>query len=210
MNKLNDFLQMLNQENKTMFVTGDFNINTSDAIINPNINVNNFQNIFLSYLYTPLIDKYTTVDKKRGTSTLLDNIYSNVTQIHSGLFKTDYSDHYSIFCVTDFVIRTRNIKFKIKRDFSQKISQTLKKLLINITGNRYCLIAVKLHFQNIFSECFMNNFPTKTLKSSTTTGYHISQVDSKNQSNINIPLDMLMPKIQLMKINRNVEHSITN
>ena len=34
---LNDLLQMLNQENKTMFVTGDFNINTSDAIINPNI-----------------------------------------------------------------------------------------------------------------------------------------------------------------------------
>ena len=44
--KINDLLQMLNQENKTMFVTGDFNINTSDAIINPNINVNNFQNIF--------------------------------------------------------------------------------------------------------------------------------------------------------------------
>ena len=41
--KINDLLQMLNQENKTMFVTGDFNINTSDAIINPNINVNNFQ-----------------------------------------------------------------------------------------------------------------------------------------------------------------------
>ena len=107
--KLNDLLQMLNQENKTIFVTGDFNINTSDAIINPNTNVNNFQNIFLSYLYTPLIDKHTRVDKKRGTSTMLDNIYSNVTQItntiHSGVFKTDYSDHYSIFCVTDLVIR---------------------------------------------------------------------------------------------------------
>ena len=93
---------MLNQENKTMFVTGDFNINTSHAIINPNINVNNFQNIFLSYLYIPLINKHTRVDKKRGTSTLLDNIYSNVTQItntiHSGVIKTDYSDHYSIFC----------------------------------------------------------------------------------------------------------------
>ena len=43
---LNDLLQMLNQENKNMFVAGDFNINTSDAIINPNINVNNFQHIF--------------------------------------------------------------------------------------------------------------------------------------------------------------------
>ena len=122
--KLNDLLQMLNQENETIFVTGDFNINTSDAIINPNTNVNNFQNIFLSYLYTPLIDKHTRVDKKRGTSTMLDNIYSNVTQItntiHSGVFKTDYSDHYSILCVTDLVIRSRNTKFINKRDFSQK------------------------------------------------------------------------------------------
>ena len=61
--KLNDLFQMPNQENKTIFVTGDFNINTSDAIINPNINVNNFQNIFLSYLYTPLIDKHTRVEE---------------------------------------------------------------------------------------------------------------------------------------------------
>ena len=33
--KLNDLLQMLNQENRPIFVTGDFNINTSDAIFNP-------------------------------------------------------------------------------------------------------------------------------------------------------------------------------
>ena len=70
---------MLQQENKTIFITGDFNINSSDAIINPNINVNNFQNVFLSYFYTPLIDKPTRVDKKRGTYSQLDNIYANVT-----------------------------------------------------------------------------------------------------------------------------------
>ena len=44
--KLNDLLQMPNQENKTIFVTGDFNTNTSDTIINQNNNVNNFQTIF--------------------------------------------------------------------------------------------------------------------------------------------------------------------
>ena len=80
--KLNDLLKMLQQENKTIFITGDFNINSNDAIINPNINVDNFQNVFLSYFYTPLIDKPTRVDKKRGTYSLLDNIYTNVTQIN--------------------------------------------------------------------------------------------------------------------------------
>ena len=59
---------------------GDFNVDTYSAIINPSIAVNNFQNTFLSYFYTPLIDKYTREDKKRGTSTLLDNIYTNLTQ----------------------------------------------------------------------------------------------------------------------------------
>ena len=60
-------------------------------MINPNINVNNFQTMFLSYFYSPLIDKFTRVDEKRGTSSLLDNIYTNITyttnDIKGGLFK---------------------------------------------------------------------------------------------------------------------------
>ena len=124
---------------------------------------------------------------------------------------------YTIMCmtsiITDLVIRTRNTKFINKRDFSQKNVSNFKKALdkYNWQSLPYnsCQTSFS-HFQNIFSGCFMNNFPTKTLKLSTTTDYHISQVDYENQSNINIPLDMLMLKIQLRKINRNVEHSITN
>ena len=127
---------MLQHENKTLFITGEFNINTSDAIINPDINVNNFQNVFLSYFYTPLIDKPTRVDKKRDTYTLLDNIYTNVTQItniiNSGVFKTDYSDHYSIFCVTDLVITTQNNKVVNKHDFSQNDISNFNKALNKI------------------------------------------------------------------------------
>ena len=77
-----------------MFIVGDFNVDTSSAIINPSIDVNNFQNAFLSYLYTPLIDKYNREDKKRGTSTLLDNIYTNVIQtpnsIQSSILKQTF------------------------------------------------------------------------------------------------------------------------
>ena len=116
---------MLQQENKTIFITGDFNLNNSEAIINPNINVNNFQNVFLSYFYTPLIDNPTRVDKKRGSYRLLDNIYTNVTQItnniNNGVLKTDYSDHYSIFCVTDLVINAQNNKFVNTCDISRNI-----------------------------------------------------------------------------------------
>ena len=144
----------------TIFITGDFNINSSDAIINPNINVNNFQNVFLSYFYTPLIDKPTRVDKKRGTYSLLDNIYTNVTQItntiNSGVFKTDYSDHYSIFCVTDLVISAQKNKFVNKRDFRQQQKiQILIRLSINMSGIKYILITIKIHFL-IFKACTLN------------------------------------------------------
>ena len=52
--KLTDFLNDLTRENKLIYNT----------IINPNIGVNNFQNTFLSYFYTHLIDKFTRLGKK--------------------------------------------------------------------------------------------------------------------------------------------------
>ena len=68
--------------------------------------------MFLSYFYSPLMDKFTRVDKKRGTSSLLGNIYTNVTHttndIKSGLFKTKISDHYSLFYITDIGIQNVN------------------------------------------------------------------------------------------------------
>ena len=99
--QLTDLLQFLSKVNKYIFIVGDFNVDTYSAIINHNIAVNNFQNTFLSYFYTPLIDKYTREDKKRGSSTLLDNIYTNVTQtpnsIQSDILKTNLLDHYQCF-----------------------------------------------------------------------------------------------------------------
>ena len=116
--KFTELLQFLNRENKFICILGDFNVDTSSAMINPNITVNNFQNMFLSYFYSPLIDKFTRVDS------LLDNIYTNVTHttsdIKSGLFKTTISDHYSIFCITDLAIKMKTTSFMKKRDFNNK------------------------------------------------------------------------------------------
>ena len=106
--KFTDILQFLSREYKYISIVGDFNVDTSSAITNPNINVNNFQNMFLSYFYSPLIDTFTRVDEKRRTSSLLDNIFTNITHtangIKSGLLKTQIADHYSLFCITDLVI----------------------------------------------------------------------------------------------------------
>ena len=80
----------------------------------------------ISYFYSPLIDKFTRVDEKRGTSSLMDNSYTNVTHttrdIKSGLFKTNIKDHYSIFCITDLGIKMKTTTFMKKRDFNNKIN----------------------------------------------------------------------------------------
>ena len=44
--KLTDLLHYLSKENKYIFIIGDFNVDTSSAIINPNVHVNKFRNIF--------------------------------------------------------------------------------------------------------------------------------------------------------------------
>ena len=49
------------------------------------------------------------------------------------------------------------------------------------------------NFQSVFSKCFMNNF-NETTKFNIRIGYHTSQVDYVNQSNINIYLDTFMQK----------------
>ena len=85
--------------------------------------------MFLSYFYSPLIDKFTRVDEKRGASSLLVNIYTNVTHtvndITSGLFKSQISDHYSIFWLTDLVINIKKFFLK-KRGFNNEIMERIR------------------------------------------------------------------------------------
>ena len=46
-----------------MYILCNFNIDTTSALINQNIGINDFQNMFLSYCYTTLIDNFIRVDK---------------------------------------------------------------------------------------------------------------------------------------------------
>ena len=170
--KLDGILQCINKENKYIFVMGDFNIDTSKTIINTNISVNNFQNLFFSYSLFPLINIFTRVDKHRGTSTILDNIYTNVGQsantINSGSFKTQISDHYSIFCITDLVQNTENDKYISKRDFSNKNISKFNKSLKSCDWST--LYTEGLHkekftsFLNKFNEIFDENYKNRHIK----------------------------------------------
>ena len=102
-------------------------------MINPNITANNFQNMFLSYFYGPLIDKFTRVDEKRGTSRYW-TIFTPMLLIPQVTLKVDslklrslISDHYSIFCITDLAIKMKTTSFMKKRHFNNKNKSIYKK-----------------------------------------------------------------------------------
>ena len=127
--------------------------------------------MFLSYFYSPLINKHTRIDTKRGTSTLIDNIYTNVGQltnnIKSGLFKTSCSDHYPIFCITDLMIKKQSSKYITRREFNNKNISTFNKSLKKISWDTILSDTFQnsfSSFQNTFCHSFLHSFPMKTIK----------------------------------------------
>ena len=97
-------LDVINNENKNICITGDFNIDLLKANEMPYIE--GFINSMSSYSCYPMIDKPTrTTDT---TSSLIDNIFTNVithTPV-SGVIVTDISDHYPIFSIVHNKIQT--------------------------------------------------------------------------------------------------------
>ena len=109
---------------------GDFNINISEALVTTDKTVNEFYNTFLSYYFYPLIDQPTRVHAERKS--IIDNIFTNSPNIiRSGILKTEFSYHYSLFCIT-YDLNRRVVKTKevVKRELSapnfRKCSEILK------------------------------------------------------------------------------------
>ena len=124
--KLIDTMQTLHEQNKCVFLMGDFNIDITEAMLTTNRIVNDFHNLFLSYHFYNLINKPTRVSENK--SSIIDNIYTTASKtLVNGIFKTDFSD--SIFCVTDLTKPLAKNKTVIKREFNanniRKFNETL-------------------------------------------------------------------------------------
>ena len=99
--------------------------------------------MFQSYFYSPLKDTFTRVDEKRETSSLLNNIYTNVThtqvtlKVDSLKLTSRISDHYSIFCISDIGIEMKT-SFMKKRNFNNKNKSIYEKnLYIKVNWDKY-------------------------------------------------------------------------
>ena len=114
--ELTSLLELLHALNKHIYLLGNFNANALRTSTGLNSRANEFGNLFLSYFFHPLIDKPTRV--VNDSTSLLDNIYTNITHSGdiciSGVMKTDFSDHYSIFTFSNHKI-TPNITKAITR-----------------------------------------------------------------------------------------------
>ena len=165
--KLTDTMQTLHEQNKHVFLIGDFNIDITEAMLTTNRTVNDFHNLFLSYHFYNLIKKPTRVTENK--SSIIDTIYTNVSKtLVNGIFKTDFSDHYSIFYVTDLVKPLAKNETVTKREFNanniRKFNETLNQTNWGPVYNLEDFNESYSYFQKQFDHALNLQFPLKTVE----------------------------------------------
>ena len=136
-------LKLIQKEKKYAYLIGDYNINTLNEsnVVSPEIS--EFVTMMSSYNYHKLINVPTRVIKT--SSSLLDNMYSNVPSVYetgeSGTLCTiRSSDHFPIFTVRTSTEPIKGPIQKQKRNFSIKNISKLKKII------------KAMNWQNVYSQ----------------------------------------------------------
>ena len=118
---LSKTLNVLNK-NHYVFLLGDFNVDLTQGV-ETNLAIEEFENIFSSHYFYPLINKPTR--EVQTSKTTIDNIFSNVpyalNMCKAGIIRTYISDHHAIFCILDNVMPHNNEQNTItKRNLCDK------------------------------------------------------------------------------------------
>jgi hypothetical protein len=134
-NKMSILLQKISNENKSVFLLGDFNIDLIQS--NSDIATSDFLNLLTSYNIRPFITLPTRVTDH--SATIIDNIFSNVTtnQIISGNLTTSISDHLPQFLICPnfnklFIPRSHNL---YRRNFKNYNKESFKSELLKVDWN---------------------------------------------------------------------------
>ncbi|XP_065650727.1 beclin-1-like protein A [Hydra vulgaris] len=129
---LKSFITAINKTRDHVFLAGDLNIDLKKHASNNN--VKNFLNTLLQSNLIPTINKPTRVTN--NSSTLLDNIITNNfhnNRLNTGIIKTDLSDHFPTFLVTNNIINN-NIPSKTTI-FRRQINENSVKQFQNLLRN---------------------------------------------------------------------------
>ena len=121
-------------KNKDLYLVGDFNINVVDY--ENNVKVKNFVNFAFQNSLIPLINKPTRVTRTNATAVnhILTNAFLN-KQIETGIIKTEISDHFPIFLITD-PITSSEIKNKTTLLYKRTINTATKENFKNILARK--------------------------------------------------------------------------
>ena len=157
-------LGMLQRERKYVYVCGDFNVNTLHKD-NGGLAKQDFINLLSSSFFCPLITKPTRVTQHFSTL-IIDNIYCNIpniaTSCKAGIFHTNITDHYAIFCISKKETLSSNKTIIKKRSFCDKYIYSFNNRLTNESwGFVYETDSTQLAFtlfQVVIDQHFENNF----------------------------------------------------
>ncbi|XP_065672231.1 putative histone-lysine N-methyltransferase 1 [Hydra vulgaris] len=153
---LKSFITAINKTRDHVFLAGDLNIDLKKHASNNN--VKNFINTLLQNNLIPTINKPTRVTN--NSSTLLDNIITNNfhnNRLNTGIIKTDFSDHFPTFLVTNNIINN-NIPSKTTI-FRRQINENSVKQFQNLLRNNvdWNLILQSNDANNSY-DLFLNQF----------------------------------------------------
>ena len=176
---IDEQLEKISRENKSMYIMGDFNIDLTHSIennspyttthLNKNKSVNNnsdkFLNILSSYAFYPCINIPTRVTPV--SSTLIDNIFTNTLEENknSGVFTYDVSDHLPIFLISSQLI-LNNLNKGNTNKLRKENTQTVMALNEDLANEEWNDILVEKdvnkayeHFINKFIYYYNKNIP---------------------------------------------------
>ena len=141
-NPLKPIFDNICRNSKDLYLVGDFNINVLGY--ENNVKVKNFVNFAFQNSLTPLINKPTRVTRTNATA--IDHILTNAflnKQIETGIIKTEISDHFRIFLITD-PITSNEIKSKRTLPYKRTINTTITKILRTFWQEKPGIILRKL------------------------------------------------------------------
>ena len=166
---LSPLLEKLDNENKTLYLMGDFNVNLLNA--DTHKFTADFVELMFSHYFMPLINKATRVT--RNSTTLIDNIFCNDahnTSLFNGIFYSDISDHFPVFSIKLSSTTAKDDCTILKgRNYSQSNVNKFKDKLQVIDWNDVmiendCQKAF-YKFYHTYLECFDECFPVRSYKS---------------------------------------------
>jgi hypothetical protein len=164
---MTEILQFLRQENKVLYLMGDFNINLLD--IERHIQSSECLDVLYSYSLFPLITKPTRIT--HNTATLIDNIFLNdisLVNTISGILFTEISDHFPIFTIISNSITTSKSNIRRNRILSSRNIEKFKNYLTatdwsEIIDNDNGVVAFD-QFYSKFCSLYDKSFPMQTIK----------------------------------------------